>query len=308
MTMLAYLYNLVIRILKYYILHPTYRIYQTFPTVQFLAHPTPPPIPIVLAVAASPTHSFSKTVQSSITLIVGLGVQGDCHLGKTVQHRSRLGIRPPPPNLRQVHLLQSEIFQDFQESGADHADDSVEPGQLGENVTTVGINLLGLGRDTELRFVDEESKKDIDGGEEDVAVVCIKGLRNPCPQIDQFRNGLREKCIARDHEGEIVGRKAGVMGVVVHGGIVRPGMTIVVEPPEIFMPLECVWNSGVMHVPQLVYSHRCEVDEVFWNARLDFHDEAEVVRLLLSRKWDDPKASMTLYRLRSIKILERWFF
>lgn len=241
--MLVYLYNLVIRILKYYILHPAYRIYQTYqthPSVQFLAHPTPPSMPHVLAVAASPIHSFSKPVQSSITLIAGLGVQGDCHLGKTVQHRSRLGIRPPPPNLRQVHLLQSEILQDFQEGGAGHADDCVEPGQLGENVTTVGIDLLGLGRDTELRFVDEERKKETDGGEEDVAAVCIKGLRNPCPQIDQFRNGLREKCIARDHEGGIVGRKAGVMGVVVRGGIVRPGITIVVEPPEIFMPLKCV--------------------------------------------------------------------
>lgn len=190
----------------------------------------------VLAVSTSANHVFSKINQPSITLIAGLGVEGDCHAGTTVQHRSRLKIRPPPPNLRQVHLIQSELFGQVQDR-MNHEDGSVLPGQLGENITTLGIDLLGLGEGTLLRFVAGED----DGGRSDeVAAVRIMGLRNPCPQIEKFRKGLQEQCLVRDDERKIVARKAGIMGVVEAGGIVKPGMRILVERPESFKPLVCV--------------------------------------------------------------------
>lgn len=189
----------------------------------------------VLAVSTSANHVFSKTNQSFITLIAGLGVQGDCHAGTAVQHRSRLKIKPPPPNLRQVHLIQSELFGQIQDK-MNHEDGSVLPGQLGENITTLGIDLLGLGEGTLLRFV----AGDDDGGSDDVAAVRIMGLRNPCPQIENFRKGLQEQCMVRDDERKIVARKAGVMGVAEAGGVIKPGMRLLVERPEIFKPLGCV--------------------------------------------------------------------
>ena len=189
----------------------------------------------VVAVSTSANHVFSKTNQSSITLIAGIGVQGDCHAGKTVQHRSRLKIMPPPPNLRQLHLLHSELFGQIQNK-VNPEDGSVLPGQLGENITTLGIDLLGLGEGTLLRFVAGED----DGGSDDVAAVRIMGLRNPCPQIEKFRKGLQEQCIVRDDERKIVARRAGVMGVVEVGGVIKPGMRILVERPENFKPLGCV--------------------------------------------------------------------
>lgn len=189
----------------------------------------------VLAVSTSANHVFSKINQSSITLIAGLGVEGDCHAGTTVQLRSRLKIKPPPPNLRQVHLMQSELFGQVQEK-MNHEDGSIRPGQLGENITTRGIDLLGLGEGTLLRFVAGEN----DGGSDDVAAVRIMGLRNPGLQIEKFRKGLQEQCIVRDDERKIVARKAGIMGVAEAGGIVKPGMRILVERLEIFKPLGCV--------------------------------------------------------------------
>lgn len=226
----------------------------------------------VLAVSSSSEHTFSKSNQAVITLIVGHGVQGDCHAGKTVQHRSRLKIQPPPPNLRQVHLIQSEIFEEVRQnelrddvsrrhdptkvasflssffshdsnpgagssepsSSGSSSHPSLLPGQLGENVTTQGIDLLGLSEGTVLRFVDdgddtEEKKQDVATS---VAGIRITGLRNPCPQIEKFRDGLQDRFIVRDEQRKIVGRKAGVMGVVENGGEVKPGMKILVVYDE----------------------------------------------------------------------------
>lgn len=172
-----------------------------------------------------------------------------------MQHRSRLHISPAPPNLRQVHLIQSELFAEFLSlagvatgggGGGDNTDTTttattsmkqydVRPGDLGENITTAGIDLLALGRGTRLVFVDDD-----DGEEHDGALVIVKGLRNPCWQIDKFRKGLQDRCVVRDEERRIVGRKAGVMGVVAVGGVVRAGMRIVVEAPDEHLPLECV--------------------------------------------------------------------
>jgi hypothetical protein len=184
----------------------------------------------VISLSCSHDHLFSKSPQASISLIPNLGIQGDAHLGSTVQHRSRLHIRPPPANLRQVHLLHAEIL--------DQVD--VKPGQLGENITTRGLDLLGLGGGTRLWFVPAREGKgsDDDGTDEeprkeDLAespCVRITGLRNPCAQINTFRAGLQEKFIERDAQtGEIIKRKAGVMGVVEAGGEVTVGMRILVE-------------------------------------------------------------------------------
>ncbi|KAH6844789.1 pyruvate kinase-like protein [Chaetomium sp. MPI-CAGE-AT-0009] len=195
----------------------------------------------VHALALSASHEFTKTPVSQLNLLAGLGVEGDCHLGVTVQHRSRLHITPPPPNLRQVHLIPKEIL--------DARD--VAPGQIGENVTTVGIDLLALGKGTKLHFLPPPpptSTNDVDSNKNEEAalqaphaVVVIQGLRNPCPQIDRFRAGLKERFVERDGERRIVGRAAGVMGTVEVGGLVRVGMRVVVEEVEGgFEALGCV--------------------------------------------------------------------
>jgi hypothetical protein len=80
-------------------------------------------------------------------LIAGLGVAGDVHAGITVRHRSRVAADPDQPNLRQVHLIRSELHDELSEAGYE-----VPPGGLGENVTTSGIDLLALPVGTILRF------------------------------------------------------------------------------------------------------------------------------------------------------------
>ncbi|MGC5015985.1 MOSC domain-containing protein [Streptosporangium sp. DT93] len=166
----------------------------------------------VTAVARSATHDFSKTAQPAIRLLEGLGVEGDAHLGITVQHRSRVAQDPTRPNLRQVHLIPAEFHDELRAEGF-----SVEACELGENITTRGVDLLELPAGTLLRL-----------GEE--AVVEVTGLRNPCGQIENFQAGLLRRMTARTAEGEQV-RWAGVMGVVVSGGEVRPGDRIGVELP-----------------------------------------------------------------------------
>lgn len=166
----------------------------------------------VTAVSSNGSYSFTKPNRDSITLLAGIGVEGDVHAGVTVKHRSRVAQDPTQPNLRQVHFIHQELFAEVRGEGFE-----VEPGQLGENVTTSGIDLLALPVGTLLRL----------GGE---AVVEITGLRNPCGQIDGFRHGLLKQVVGRDTEGNIV-RKAGIMGVVHTGGVVRPGDTIAVELP-----------------------------------------------------------------------------
>jgi len=168
----------------------------------------------VVAVAASSKHTFSKAPQLFIRLIAGHGVEGDAHAGATVKHRSRVARDPSAPNLRQVHLLQSELFDELVDR--DHA---VFPGDLGENVTTRGIDLLGLPAGARLHL-----------GED--AVVEVTGLRNPCAQLDGIQTGLMAATLDRDDGGELI-RRAGVIGIVVAGGDFRPGDPIRVElPPE----------------------------------------------------------------------------
>lgn len=176
----------------------------------------------VTAVSSSPEHTMSKTPRGEIRLLAGLGVEGDAHLGVTVKHRSRVARNPAAPNLRQVHLIHAELHDDLAASGFE-----VTPGQMGENVTTRGIDLLGLPTGTRLRI----------GAE---AEVEITGLRNPCAQLDGLQPGLMAATLARSPEGRLV-RKAGVMAVVVTGGIVRPGDSVVPTlPPEPHRPLEPV--------------------------------------------------------------------
>lgn len=166
----------------------------------------------VKAVSLSKKHTFSKNNQEMIKLVKGLGVEGDAHFGSTVKHRSRVAQDPNQPNLRQVHLIQIELFEEL----SDRFD--IQPGQLGENITTVGINLLGLPTDTILTI-----------GES--AVIKITGLRNPCAQIDNFKPGLLKAVLDKDSAGNLI-RKAGIMGVILQGGEVKPGDTIWVELPQ----------------------------------------------------------------------------
>jgi len=161
----------------------------------------------VEAVHLSDSHSFSKRAVSEVELIAGLGIQGDTHQGTSVQHRSRIAIDPSRPNLRQVHLLGSELFQDVAKRGY-----TVGPGDLGENITTIGIDLLALPTGTTLRLGSD-------------CLISITGLRNPCQQINDFRDGLLSEMLERNDDGTLV-KKAGVMAVVIRSGVVRPGDSI----------------------------------------------------------------------------------
>ncbi len=167
----------------------------------------------VTSVSSNGEHSFSKPARESITLLAGLGVEGDAHMGVTVKHRSRVAQDPTQPNLRQVHLIHEELFAEVAAAGF-----AVAPGELGENITTQGIDLLGLPVGTLLLI----------GGE---AVVEVTGLRNPCLQIDGFGKGLLKEVVGRDEAGNLV-RKAGIMSVVRTGGVVRPGDLIEVRLPD----------------------------------------------------------------------------
>ena len=167
----------------------------------------------ILAVSAGPNHSFSKCTAAQITLLAGLGVEGDAHCGNTVKHRSRVAKDPTQPNLRQVHLIHAELFEELLAQGF-----NVAPGQVGENITTRNLDLLGLPVDAILQIGSS-------------AIVKLTGLRNPCGQLDHFQAGLTAAVMGRAPNGELI-PKAGVMGVVVAGGVVRPGDPIVVVLPE----------------------------------------------------------------------------
>lgn len=177
---------------------------------------------VVMAVSRNRTHLFSKPNRESIRLLAGLGVEGDAHLGETVQHRSRVARDPSQPNLRQVHLIHAELHDELRDAGF-----SVLAGQMGENVTTRGIDLLGLPTGTRLRL-----------GR--AAVIEVTGLRNPCLQLDHFQPGLMAAVLDRDEQGNLI-RKAGIMAVVLAGGEIRPGDPIAIElPPEPYQPLKPV--------------------------------------------------------------------
>jgi MOSC domain-containing protein YiiM len=167
---------------------------------------------MVVAVARSDTHTFSKAIQASIQLVAGLGVTGDAHLGATVKHRSRVARDPTQANLRQVHLIHAELHEELQGMGF-----VIAPGEMGENITTRGIDLLTLPYGAHLHIGSS-------------AVVEITGLRNPCVQIDRFRAGLLSAVVGRDDAGAII-RKTGVMSVVLCDGEVAAGDTIGVELP-----------------------------------------------------------------------------
>lgn len=164
------------------------------------------------AVSSNEGYDFTKPGKDSVTLLAGLGVEGDVHAGVTVKHRSRVAQDPTQPNLRQVHLMHQELFAELKDAGFE-----VGPGDLGENITTSGIDLLALPVGTLLRLGDE-------------AVVEVTGLRNPCLQIDAFQEGLLRQVVCRADDGTIV-RKAGIMGVVTMGGVVRPGDAVEAELP-----------------------------------------------------------------------------
>jgi MOSC domain-containing protein YiiM len=168
---------------------------------------------VVAAVARSETHTMSKSVRESIVLVAGLGVEGDAHQGVRVQHRSRVRRDPTAPNLRQVHLLHEELLDELAGKGF-----SLSPGQLGENVTTRGVDLLALPAGTRLHLGTS-------------AVVEVTGLRNPCDQLDGIEAGLMAAMLDRDEQGALV-RKAGVMAIALTGGEVRPGDSIRVVPPS----------------------------------------------------------------------------
>lgn len=177
---------------------------------------------VVAAVSRSGRHTFSKPNELFIRLVAGLGVEGDAHLGETVKHRSRVRFNPRDPNLRQVHLIHAELHDELRAAGFD-----VSAGEMGENVTTRGLDLLGLPAGTRLHLGDE-------------AVIEVTGLRNPCVQLDRFQPGLMAACLGRGEDGSLV-RKAGIMSIVLAGGDVRPGDPIRVElPPEPHRPLGVV--------------------------------------------------------------------
>ena len=166
---------------------------------------------VVEAVSSAGSHRFSKTPRLWITLRAGLGVEGDAHAGRTVKHRSRVARDPSQPNLRQVHPSHRELLDDLAAKGF-----TIGPGQIGENILTAGLNLLALPTNTVLRI--------------GAAEIRITGLRNPCIQLDRFQPGLMAATLDRAADGSLI-RKAGVMGVVLADGDIRPGDII-----EILLP------------------------------------------------------------------------
>ena len=174
---------------------------------------------VVTAVSRSATHSLIKSNADCIQLLVSLGVEGDAHSGSTVKHRSRLARFADAPNLRQVHLIHAELHDELEKKGF-----LVSAGQMGENITTRGIGLLELPTGARLHLGPS-------------AVVEVTGLRNPCAQLDRIQPGLMKATLERDEDGNLI-RKAGIMGVVIAGGAIRPGDAIRVElPAEPHQPL-----------------------------------------------------------------------
>ncbi len=162
---------------------------------------------------------MAKPPARIIRLVEGMGIEGDAHAGATVKHRSRVARDPTTPNLRQVHLIHSELHDEVRDKGFD-----IAPGQMGENITTSGIDLLGLPTGARLRLGDS-------------AVVEVTGLRTPCVQLDGIQPGLMSAVLGQADDGSLI-RKAGIMSIVLVAGEVRPGDPIEIEiPPEPHRPL-----------------------------------------------------------------------
>lgn len=173
----------------------------------------------VVALNRSAAHDFSKQTEEAVTFVAGVGMAGDAHASAQVQHRSRIRADPTQPTLRQVHLLHAELLDEVREAGHD-----VSPGSIGDNVTTRGVDLLGLPTGALLRL----------GGE---VLLGVTGLRNPCAQLDRYSDGLRSAVLDRTPDGVLV-RRASVMAVVLQGGQVRTGDPVTVAlPPAPLLPL-----------------------------------------------------------------------
>jgi len=166
----------------------------------------------VIAVCCDSKHNLIKPTRDHIILVAGFGVQGDAHYGETVQHLYDKRRNPDAPNLRQVHLIHTEFFDELSEKGF-----TVKPGQMGENITTRGIDLLGLSRGTKLHI-----------GE---AVIEITGLRNPCSKLNKIQEGLLPASLGQWDDGTMLA-KTGVMAIILKGGKVRPKDLIKVETPD----------------------------------------------------------------------------
>ena len=178
-------------------------------------------MPIAIAVHKSPDHHFTKVTIDNIHLVAGIGVAGDAHAGEKVQHLSRVAKDPGRPNLRQVHLIEVELLNDLDKQGF-----SVLPGELSENITTMGIALAVMSAGTRLRIGDQTE-------------IEITGLRNPCVQIDHFQQGLLAQVVTKKDDGTII-RKAGIMAIVITSGVIHAGDEIHVDPPSEFNALTVV--------------------------------------------------------------------
>lgn len=175
----------------------------------------------VIAVSSKRGHGVNKTRRLFIRLVAGQGVEGDAHCGERVKHRSRARFNPGLPNLRQVHLIHAELFDELAAKGFE-----ITPGLMGENITTQGLDLLALPKGARLRIGDAE--------------IEVTGLRNPCVQLERLAPGLMQACLGEGHDGGLI-RKAGVMGVVIAGGEVRAGDAVTVDlPSEPHVPLKPV--------------------------------------------------------------------
>ena len=176
----------------------------------------------VAAVSRYRRHRFSKTPELLVRLIEGIGIEGDAHAGRTVQHRYDARKDPSRPNLRQVHFIEAEELDRLGRAGF-----TVEPGSLGENITTRGLDLPVLPSGALLRL-----------GE--TAVVAVTGLRDPCVLLDRVQPGLKAALLGRDPHGRLL-RRSGIMSIVLAGGDVRPGDPIRVDlPPRPHRPLTVV--------------------------------------------------------------------
>lgn len=166
----------------------------------------------VVSVNSKETPGVGKIPRDEVMLVAGHGVEGDYHAGAHVRHRARARTNPLQPNMRQVHLVHSELFDEMAALGI-----TVTPGAMGENITTRGLALLDLAVGTKLHLGDS-------------AVVEITGLRNPCNQLDAVDERLLSKVIEKLPDGSMM-RRAGIMGIVLAGGPVRAGDAIRVEAP-----------------------------------------------------------------------------
>ena len=167
----------------------------------------------VTAVSKSPSHTLIKGNEPVISLKQGLGVEGDAHFGKKVKHIFDSKRNPDKLNFRQVHLIPSELHQELANKGL-----MVNPGEMGENITTTGIDLLSLPLNTVLSIGN-------------TAKIKITGTRKPCSQLNQIKDGLMNAVIDKDAEGDVL-FKAGVFGMVLQDGDIRVSDNILIELPK----------------------------------------------------------------------------